>query len=161
MAKEIKKVRGTARFFDDDSLEFIPQQTGSPVQKDVKKVRKSSFYKTNGEKESSMVMHLNVDANSTDPVAELTEDFDKLLKNVSPKAEKKLSGKKLMDEDGTTVYVSRKDHKMQICIVVDLEKEPLYKDFVYQQIFKIIKCFTYNTALIASAFPSPKSNGGK
>ena len=115
MAKEVKKVRGTARFFDDDSLEFIPQQTGSPVQKDVKKVRKSSFYKTNGEKESSMVMHLNVDANSTDPVAELTEDFDKLLKNVSPKAEKKLSGKKLMDEDGTTVYVSRKDHKMQIC----------------------------------------------
>ena len=159
MAKEVKKVRGTARIFDDDSLEFIPQQTGSPVQKDVKKVRKSSFYKTNGEKESSMVMHLNVDANSTDPVAELTEDFDKLLKNVSPKAEKKLSGKKLMDEDGTTVYVSRKDHKMQICIDVDLEKEPLYKDYVYQQVFKIIRCFTFNQNTIASAFPSPKKDG--
>ena len=35
----------------------------------VTRVRKSTCYQTNGEKESSYVVHLNVDANSTDPVA--------------------------------------------------------------------------------------------
>ena len=58
MPKEIKKVRGTARIYDDDSLDFTPQKEGNPVQKDVKKVRRSVFNTTNGEKASSYVMHL-------------------------------------------------------------------------------------------------------
>ena len=37
MPKEIKKVRGTARIYDDDSLGFTPQKEGNPVQNDVKK----------------------------------------------------------------------------------------------------------------------------
>ena len=41
----------------------------SHIQKEVTRVRKSTCYQTNGEKESSYVVHLNVDANSTDPVA--------------------------------------------------------------------------------------------
>ena len=159
MPKETKKIKGTARFYDDESFDFLPQQQGAPVQKEVTKVRKSTCYQTNGEKESSYVMHLNVDANSTDPVAELTDDFDKLLKRISPKAEKKLAGKKLMDEDGTKVVVSRKEHRIQISIDVDLEKTPMYKDFVYQQVFRIIRCFTSNNQFIASAYPSQKSSG--
>ena len=114
MPKETKRIRGTARFYEDESFDFIPQQQGAPVQKDVTRVRKSTCYQTNGEKESSYVMHLNVDADSIDPAAELTDDFDRLLKRISPKAEKKLSGKKLMDEDGTSVVVSRKEHTIQI-----------------------------------------------
>ena len=82
MAKEVKKMRGTARIFDDDSMEFRPYEAGKPVQKGVKKARKSSFYSTEGEKDSSYVMHLRVDRNATDPAAELSEDFDKLIKNL-------------------------------------------------------------------------------
>ena len=159
MPKETKRIRGTARFYEDESFDFIPQQQGTPTQKNVTRVRKSTCYQTNGEKESSYVMHLNVDADSIDPAAELTEDFDRLLKRISPKAGKKLSGKKLMDEDGTSVVVSRKEHTIQIIINVDLEQTPMYKDFVYQQVFSIIRCFTSNSQFIASAFPSQKSSG--
>ena len=50
ITKEIGKVRETARIYDDDSLDFTPQKEGNPVRKDVKKVRKSTFYTTIGEK---------------------------------------------------------------------------------------------------------------
>ena len=95
MAKEVKKLRGTARIYDDDSLEFRPYEAGKPVQKGVKKARKSSFYATEGEKESSYVMHLRVDKNSLDPAAELSEDFDKLIKNVGGDAQERFTGKVL------------------------------------------------------------------
>ena len=75
MPKETKRIRGTARFYEDESFDFIPQQQGAPVQKEVTRVRKSTSYQTNGEKESSYVVHLNVDANSTDPAAELTDNL--------------------------------------------------------------------------------------
>ena len=43
MAKEVKKLRGTARIFDGDLMEFRPYEAGKPVQKGVKKARKGSF----------------------------------------------------------------------------------------------------------------------
>ena len=158
MPKEIKKVRGTARIYDDDSLDFTPQKEGNPVQKDVKKVRKSTFYTTNGEKASSYVMHLNVDASDIDPVATLTEDFDKLVKNIDNKATKPLAGKKILDNGATVVYVNKKQHALQIGINVDLEKEPLYKNFIFNQIYDIQKCFITNSQLIAGAFPAQRNS---
>ena len=161
MPKEIKKVRGTARIYDDDSLDFTPQKEGNPVQKDVKKARKSTFYTTNGEKASSYVMHLNVDASDIDPVASLTEDFDKLVKNIDAKAAKPLKGKKILDNGATMVYVNKKAHALQISINVDLEKEPLYQKFLYDQVYEIVKCFIFNNQTIAAAFPAQGKSGGK
>ena len=161
MEEIIKKIRGTARFYDDDSLDFVPQKEGNPVQKDVKKVRKSTFYTTNGEKASSYVMHLNVDASDIDPVATLTEDFDKLVKNIDNKATKPLKGKRIMDNGATMVYVNKKQHALQISINIDLAKEPMYRDFIYKQIYDIQKCFIINRSIITSAFPAQANNGMK
>ena len=161
MDKVIKKIRGTARFYDDDSLDFTPQKVGNPVQKDVKKVRKSTFYTTNGEKASSYVMHLNVDASDIDPVATLTEDFDKLVKNIDNKATKPLAGKKILDNGATVVYVNKKQHALQISINIDLAKEPMYRDFIYKQIYDIQKCLIFNGNFIGAAFPAQEKSGRK
>lgn len=158
MPKEIKKLKGTARIYDDESMDFTPQKEGTPVQKDVKRVRKSTFYATNGEKDSSYVLHLNVDKNATDPVAELTEDFDKLVKNIDKKAEKRLKGKTLMDANGTSVTLNKKQHVLQVAVNIDLERNSLYKDYLYKQVFEIIRCFISNQTLIASAIPAPQKN---
>ena len=37
-AAEPRRVRGTATFHDDMSVEFVPQGKGEPVQRNVKKV---------------------------------------------------------------------------------------------------------------------------
>ena len=41
MDNKQKKVRGTATFYGDGSLDFQPQGKGEPVQKDVRKYRQS------------------------------------------------------------------------------------------------------------------------
>ena len=47
-----KAVKGTAYYYDDDSMEFVRQGKGREVQKDVRKHRGSKMYRTVGEKQS-------------------------------------------------------------------------------------------------------------
>ena len=49
-----KAVKGTAYYYDDDSMEFVRQGKGREVQKDVRKHRGSKMYRTVGEKQSSL-----------------------------------------------------------------------------------------------------------
>lgn len=63
MPKVTKKIRGSARYYDDDSMEFIPQQEGEPKMRNAVKVGKSTAYTTNGEKQQSFVMHISVPDN--------------------------------------------------------------------------------------------------
>lgn len=76
------KVRGTATINPDNSFDFTPSQQGEPVQRSVRKSRKSKMYETAGVERQSMVCHLVVDKNATDPAAEMFEDFKKLTKGM-------------------------------------------------------------------------------
>lgn len=152
MAKEVKKMRGTARIFDDDSMEFRPYETGKPIQKGVKKARKSSFYSTEGEKDSSYVMHLRVDRNATDPAAELSEDFDKLIKNVGGDAEERFKGKVLDNVEGRKITLSKKNHSLKVELTFKLEGNTLYKDELHKHVFETLLCFSRNQELIANAY---------
>lgn len=55
------KVRGTATINPDNSFDFTPSQQGEPVQRSVRKSRKSKMYETAGVERQSMVCHLVVD----------------------------------------------------------------------------------------------------
>ena len=94
------KVRGTATINPDNSFDFTPSQQGEPVQRSVRKSRKSKMYETAGVERQSMVCHLVVDKNATDPAAEMFEDFKKLTKGMgADKLPPALKGKRLMDND--------------------------------------------------------------
>lgn len=58
--------------------EFIPQGTRENQREMLKQLGDSSFYKTNGKKESSYSIHINVDGSSADPVNEAREIFNVL-----------------------------------------------------------------------------------
>ena len=150
MKNETKKRQGVCRIYDDDSVEFQPYGDGQPIQKDLKKVRKSTFYETEGEK-SSYVMHLKVDKNVCDPAAEMLEDFEKLLKNVDPTKKPKLRGKILMDTETCSVILNRPQKQLEVRITLGLEPDRSYKDDYYKLNFEVQKCFTINKAIIASA----------
>ena len=55
--------------------EFIPVGSRPSNRTMLKQLGNSSFYKSEGEKDSSYSLHLNVDAKSEDPVAEMLEQF--------------------------------------------------------------------------------------
>ena len=105
--------------------EFIPQGTRENQREMLKQLGDSSFYKTNGKKESSYSLHLNVDGESQDPVAEmfdifmhLTEDQRKSL----PKLPEGSQGRMLLDNESLKIWLDSERGKLSI--LTELECSP-------------------------------------
>lgn len=63
------------RWNNTDYCEFVPAGTRESNRTEIKRLGNSSFYRSEGEKDSSYSLHLNVDGNSQDPVAEMFDIF--------------------------------------------------------------------------------------
>ena len=75
-AKPSSSIKGKLNEWDNGYKEFVPTGTRESNRKMLKQLGNSSFYKSEGTKESSYSLHLNVDAKDCeDPVAALHEQF--------------------------------------------------------------------------------------
>ena len=110
--------KGKLNEWSNGYREFIPQGTRENQRELLKQLGDSSFYKTNGKKESSWSVHLNVDGESQDPVAEmfdifmhLTEDQRKAL----PKLPEGFEGRMLFDNgEGLQIWHDTEGNKLTI-----------------------------------------------
>ena len=75
--------RGKLNEWSNGYREFVPQGTRVNQREMLKQLGDSSFYKTNGKKESSYSLHLNVDGKSEDPVAEMLDQVFSLIDGAS------------------------------------------------------------------------------
>ena len=106
------------RWEGTDYVEFVPTGTRESNRKMLKQLGNSSFYKSEGEKESSYSLHLNVDGKSEDPVAEMFEQF-KLLTAEQQKQKPCLSefgeGRMLLDDGrGLKIWLDTENGKVSI-----------------------------------------------
>ena len=106
------------RWEGSDYCEFVPTGTRESNRKMLKQLGNSSFYKSEGEKESSYSLHLNVDGRSEDPVAEMFEQF-KLLTAEQRKSEPKMpegsEGRMLLDDGrGLKIWLDTENGKVSI-----------------------------------------------
>lgn len=95
------------RWEGSDYVEFVPTGTKPSNRTMLKQLGNSSFYKSEGEKESSYSIHVNVDGESQDPVAEAFEVF-KVLTDGKWKSEPKLpegSGGRMLYDNGRSLQV--------------------------------------------------------
>ena len=94
----VKRYKARVSEYDNGVKVIAPQAQGESNRRMIKQKGKSSFYKSEGEKESSYSIHINVDANDPDPVATMQERFAELTKG-ELKSELKLQvrGKLLYD----------------------------------------------------------------
>lgn len=115
-AAEPRRVRGTATFHDDMSVEFVPQGKGEPVQRNVKKVGEARFYETDGEKSSSYVAHLKVSRDSSDPVGDMEEQLEKLTANLRkyPLAPTSRRHRCLLDREGLKVWHMKSERQVRV-----------------------------------------------
>ena len=106
--KPVKNFRARVKMYENDYLVVTPQATGESNRKMIKQKGKSSFYKSEGEKESSYSIHINVPADCPDPVAVMQEQFNELVKG-ELKSEPKLQvkGKLLYDDKTLQVYLNK------------------------------------------------------
>ena len=78
--KPVKAYRARVKLYGNDVVVVNPMEPRESNRKMIKQKGKSSFYKSEGEKDSSYSIHINVDANDPDPVATMQEHFAELTK---------------------------------------------------------------------------------
>ena len=167
--KEKWKGRGTATFYEDDSIEFKPTGNGQPVQRNVRKRGNSKFYQTNGEKESSYVAHLSAPVGSLDPVGDMIKDFESLTQELKPKLPPKPRTKPILKREGQygetiEAYIDRKEHCVRVFATLPLdENNPLNPaDWAYTLIGSPLSlCFTSNRKSILTAYRQQEKTSSK
>ncbi len=142
------KIRGTATINPDNSFDFTPSQQGEPVQRSVRKHRKSKVYETAGNDKQSMVCHLVVDKNAVDPAAEMFEDFKTLTSGMGAKLPPTLKGRTLMNDEEVKVVANSKG-RIQISIDFDFTRELNMTQKLVTLIYKITQCLASNATYFA------------
>ena len=116
--------KGKLNEWSNGYKEFIPQGQKPSNRTMVKQLGNSSFYKSEGEKESSWSLHLNVDAKDCDdPVGALYEQFNMLTqeqRKTEPKLPEGSQGRMLFDNgQGLQVWLNTEKGKVSILTTLD------------------------------------------
>ena len=117
-------LKGKLNEWQNGYREFIPQGQKPSNRTMLKQMGNSSFYRSEGEKESSWSLHLNVDAKDCeDPVAALHEQFLFLTENEmkkKPQLQEGFEGRMLLDNGGSVkVWLDTKNHQVNILTTLD------------------------------------------
>ena len=114
------------RWEGSDYLEFVPAGSKPSNRTMFKQVGPSSFYKSEGAKESSYSIHINVDGASADPVNEAREIFNVLTSDQAkqkPTLSESSEGRMLLD-DGNGLQVWLDSARGEVNILARLECSP-------------------------------------
>lgn len=111
------------RWEGSDYLEFVPAGSKPSNRTMYKQVGPSSFYKSEGTKESSFSIHINVDGSSADPVNEAREIFNVLTADQAkqkPTLNENGQGRMLFDNgEGLQIWLDREHGKLSILTELD------------------------------------------
>ena len=121
--KPDESLKGKLNKWNNGYAEFIPQGTRENQREMLKQLGDSSFYKTNGKRESSYSLHLNVDGKSEDPVGELLDQFLVLTEGQRkqlPKLPEGSEGRMLLD-NGMGLQIWHDRERNQLTIMAQLE----------------------------------------
>lgn len=126
-SKPQETLKGKLNKWENGYAEFIPAGTRESNRRMLKQLGNSSFYKSEGEKESSYSLHLNVDAKDcADPVGELYSQFMVLTegeRKTAPQLPEGSEGRMLYD-NGSTLKVWHDTAHGEVCILTRLTCSP-------------------------------------
>ena len=118
--KPVKAFRARVKMYGNDVVVVNPETPKESNRKMIKQKGKSSFYKSEGEKESSYSIHINVDANDPDPVATMQERFNELTKGeLKSELKQQVKGKLLYETPVLKVYLNKTQKKVVIQTTLD------------------------------------------
>ena len=121
--KPQETLKGKLNEWQNGYREFIPVGSKPSNRTMLKQLGDSSFYKSEGEKQSSYSVHLNCDGKSEDPVGELLDQFLVLTENERkqlPKLPEGSEGRMLLDNGmGLQIWLDRERGKVSILTELD------------------------------------------
>lgn len=155
--KPVKAYRARVKMYDNDVVVVNPECPKESNRRMIKQKGKSSFYKSEGEKESSYSIHINVDANDPDPVATMQEQFAELTKGeLKSELKLKVKGKLLYDTLKLKVYLNKT--QKQVIIQTNLDCGPTVERELLQLQAEMAKVIGANYSEIIKVFNSIKKN---
>ena len=114
--------KGKMNEWQNGYKEFIPVGSKPSNRTMLKQFGDSSFYKSEGEKQSSYSIHLNCDGKSEDPVGELLDQFlvltEKERKQL-PKLPEGSEGRMLLDNGGLRIWLDSERGTFSILTELD------------------------------------------
>ena len=147
-----RRVRGTLTIKAGDNMEFKAyRETGESSQQLVAKNGDSKLYRTVGEKKPKTICHVVVPEDSTDPAAYIYDKVEELTKTLQTKARPKLKGTVLKADDDLHVTLSKKDHRLEVVMTIDLQLRPNYQQELMNLMYRTNQCFAINVTSIVSA----------
>lgn len=121
--KPDESLKGKMNKWNNGYAEFIPVGSKPSNRTMLKQLGDSSFYKSEGEKQSSYSVHLNCDGKSEDPVGELLDQFLILTegqRKQMPKLPEGSEGRMLLDNGmGLKIWLDREHGKVSILSELD------------------------------------------
>ena len=118
--KPVKAYRARVKLYGNDVFVVNPMEPRESNRKMIKQKGKSSFYKSEGEKDSSYSIHINVDANDPDPVATMQERFAELTKGeLKSELKFKVKGKMLFESPKLKLYLNKTTKQVVIQTTLD------------------------------------------
>jgi hypothetical protein len=149
--KCIRSFKSNTRVFDDDSIEVIPQEKGTPLQKDVKKVGRSKRYATTG-KNPLMCIELKCPDEVADKAAYFRRELAKLTRDIEISEPALPAGQFLVDDDRLKVRLVEGDKRQILAwLTIDIEGVLDVRKQLYQLTSEIEKCFAINDDIIIRA----------
>ncbi len=146
--KCIRSFKSNTRVFDDDSIEVIPQEKGTPSQKDVKKVGRSKRYATTGKNPLTCV-ELKCPDEVADKAAYFRKELAKLTRDIEISEPALPAGLFLVDDDRLKVRLVEGDKRQILAwLTIDIEGELDIRKQLYQLTSEIDKCFVINESLV-------------
>lgn len=132
--KPDESLKGKLNKWNNGYAEFIPAGSKPSNRTMLKQLGGSSFYKSEGEKDSSWSLHLNVDAKDcADPVAALHEQFLFLTdgeQKQKPKLPEGSEGRMLLDNETLKIWLDSERGKLSI--LTELECSPQIERLLLQ-----------------------------
>ena len=121
--KPSSSTKGKLNEWDNGYKEFVPAGTRESNRQMLKQMGDSSFYLNQGKKESSYSLHLNVDGESQDPVAEMFDIFMHLTeaqRKALPKLPEGSQGRMLFDNgEDLKIWLDHETRKVSILAQLD------------------------------------------
>lgn len=115
--KPQETLKGKMNKWDNGYAEFIPQGTRENQRLMLHRNGDSSFYKTEGKRESSYTLHINIDAASDDPVADMFDQFLTLTDSYrkhTPALPTDSQGRMLLDDGTTRIWLDTQHAQVSI-----------------------------------------------
>lgn len=158
-----EKVRGIGTF-EGDRFTFKPEKKGEAVQKNIVQHGKSKIYETSGTKQRSMVAHLVVDGDTTDPAYAMSEALRELCGKSGYSAPTFAPGcVKLADEDSLTICIEREKQEVHCHFTLPLANYGKLQKDLFAMVSKVINTFGQNEWNIKNIYnqSNPKENNKK